>query len=694
MPSVSADPQTPNPAPSAGAAGLQPTARELWVAFAVAFAVLAWGASPAHFWLDSGELAAAGYELGVMHPPGTPGLVLLLRVSAWVPIGPLGLRMALVGCALGAGSVVLLGSILARHGAGIGLRWGAAAWVLAGLTFVRQCRVVEIYALATMLLMVTLWGFDPAIERDRRIGPRLVGTFAAVWAAWCFGDLRLVLAPLVIVAWVADARRGRAWTRWAPPIVVMASATIVTLPLASEGGPWMDWGNPETGSSLWAHLQAQSIRDAFAHEILPASSAMWWLNATGAVSRVAQDLGAPGLVLAVLALAGQGQTRLWAGRTPTRADRQVAWTLAWIVAVEALYIVGINPMGGTDRQTGMVLAPVAALAVGRILAGWLAQRQRLAWGILPLAGAVIVAPPLLIALDDPVTTRSWGPHAWLRGALAQLPPGTLVLSQSDDLAAGLAFASVVEGARPDIVTAPAQHLHKTPPDADARLQAPWLAARGATGERGRIVAAIESRSGPVAIEHAATTLMARVPFWSDQGGVPLAIAGSEHVPTRPTPDEEVERWLRRLPSAADRRRLAVALSQRAHGVVKVEGDGALAVEFLRVSVQRVTEEQPAALVTLGALLGRAGDSASAIALTRRALELEPGRSAALRNLALYLASDPATQAEAVALAERAVALRPWERKAWSQLARVRDMVGDAAGAAEAKAKADALVDGR
>jgi len=672
--------------------------REGLVAFALAFAWLSIGASPSHFWLDSGELSAAGHELGVVHPPGTPGLVMLLRLSAWLPLGSIGFRMALVDCALGAGAAVLVGAMLARHGASVPLRWGAAAWVLAGLTFGRQCRVVEVYALATALMMVALWGFDPAIERARRTGPRLLGTFAAVWAAWSFGDLRLALAPVVIVAWWLDLRRGRAWARWAPLVVVTGSAMLVCLPLASVTGPWMDWGDPQTATRLWSHLQAESIREGFADEILPVSASMWGLNAGDALGRLAEDLGPPGLVLATGALLLQLWTRPWRGSSDARTervDRAIALGLAWIVAVEVFYIVGINPMGGVDRQTGIVLGPIAALVVGRVLAAWLGPRPRLAWAILPLTGAVTIGPALLGSAPDVATTRSWGPPTWTRGALAQLPPGTLLLTQSDDLSAGLAYASVVEGARPDLVFAPAQHLHKAAPEVEPRRRAPWDAAAQAGTEHERVHAAIAGHVGTVALEHAAQGVMARVRFWSDRGGVPLAIGAStgdpKTIPMRPAPLDAIAYWLPRLPTELDRRRLAIALAQRARGRVKVEGDMMGAMRMLELVVQRVTDTVPSSLVTLAALRDRLGDTPAAVALTRRALELEPGRSVALTNLALYLSRDPATRSEALALAERAAALRPWRPDVWERLAEVRMAAGDASGAQDARERGQSLL---
>lgn len=675
-----------------------PAVRAPWVVALVAFVALALGASPAWFWLDSGELAAAGYDLGVAHPPGAPGLLLLLRLATLLPLGSLGFRMALVSCALGAMAVGLVAAVLQRRGADPVLAAILGLWVLVGLTFVRQARVVEVYALAAALLMVVLWGLDPAVAAARRTGSRLVAVAAATWAAWCFGDLRLALGPLLLVLWIRAWRAREPWARWAPPVAAWASLVILALPLASAGAPTLDWGDPDTLGAMIDQLAARSIREAFADEILPAAWPAWVLHGRGVLERLAEDLGAPGLPVAAVCL-------LLAVRrdphAPAAATRGTALAVAWLVAVELFYAVGINPMGGADRQTGLPLALLGALAVGEASRRWLRDRARLRWAVLPLLATVLLLPPALHGGPDLVVTRSWAPHGWARAALAQLPPGALLLTQSDDLAAGVAAARLLEGARPDVVAIPAQHLHRPTPEVAAVVPAHaaiWGAAHAAHDEAGRIEAAIAAHPGAVALESPRTGVMAGVRWWSEHGRLPLAIAwpgGGDPAAAAQgggpgvSPPAEVERWLPRLPSPEDRRRLAVALANWARARVQQGGSIAEAGAALELSLTAVDAHHPSALVTLAALRDRVGDRAGAIALTRRALELEPGRHAALTNLALYLSRSPETVHEAVAAAEQAVGLRPWKADGWARLAEVRAAAGDADGAARARARAEA-----
>lgn len=666
--------------------------RAPWLAAWLAFVVLVLGTSPGHFWLDAGEIGAAGFDLGVAHPPGAPGLLLLLRLATVLPLGSLGFRMALSSAALGAAAVGLVVAVLQRRGAGPALSSIAGLWVLAGLTFVRHGRVVEVYALAVALLMVTLWGLDPAVPPAHRTGRRLLAVAAATWAAWCFGDLRLALGPLLLVLWIHDWRARAPWARWAPVVAAMASLVILALPLASVGAPELDWGDPDTLRSMIDQLGAQSIRTAYADEILPASWSLWGLHGTGAMERLAEDLGAPGLVVAAV-----GLVLLW---RRDRAEepavtRGTALAVTWLVAVELVYVVGINPMGGPDRQTGLPIELLAALVVGEVARRWLRDRGRLPWAVLPLLATVLLLPPALVSAPDQAVTRSWAPHAWTRAALAQLPPGALLLTQSDDLAAGVVSARVLEGARPDVVSIPAQHLARPVPEAVAdrpEWAAVWHAAHGrGMDEAGQIAAAIAAHRGPVALESPRTGLFIAVPWWSEHGRLPLRVAGPGAAALSTlTPPAEVEAWLPELPTTEDRHRLAVGLADRARALVRQGAPIAEAGAILSLSLSQVDERHPSALVTLAALRDRAGDAAGAIALTRRALELEPGRPAALTNLALYLSREPATQGEALDAAERAVALRPWKAEGWARLAQVRAVMGDADGAARARARAEAI----
>ena len=626
----------------------------------VSFAFLALGASPAHFWLDSGELSSAGAELGVMHPPGTPGLAPLLHLAGLLPLGSVGFRMGLVSCALAAGAIVLMASILRRRQAHWAIVWGAATWVLAGLTFVRSARVVEIYALAAFLTLAFVWGFDPRVDEPRRLRARLLGTMAAVVGVWSFGDLRLALVPIVVVSWAIGVRRAEPWARWAPLVVAASSLAVLTLPLASAHGPQADWGNPQTLGDLWAHLQAQPIRTAFADEILPASLAAWSLNTSDTFGRLVEDIGPFGPVLAVAAVI------LWSRRP---GDRGLLGLLVVLIGVELFYAVGINPMGGRDRQTGITLGLLVALVIGINLHAWSSKLVRARWAVLPLAWVVLVLPAAAVSLDDGRTTRSWMPHAWTRGALAQLPPGALLLTQSDDLSAGVLAARTLEGARPDLVSVPAQHLHKGGPDAPAEREAQvWSAASHGGSERARIVDVLTHPPrppAPVAVELPKVGVFRGIPFEPNRGRVPLGLSGrgrDRDYDRAASLERSFSEWESRIESPRDALVFARAVDSTLRGWI---GQGtsdanllALAEStYLRVLAD-VAPDEPGAMLSLAAVHDATGRPASAIRLARKALELEPGRNGAMLSLALFLSRDPAGHGEARALAERAVALRP------------------------------------
>lgn len=275
--------------------------------------------------------------------------------------------------------------------------------------------------------------------------------------------------------------------------------------------------------------------------------------------------------------------------------------------------------------------------------------------------------------------------------LAQLPVGSLVLVQSDDLASGTVAAAMLEGARPDVVVLVGQHLHRpiTGARADERKLALGRAAAQARTEQGRIEAVIAAHAGPVAVESPGTGVFADVAFWTSQGEWPVRIRDAAgRVPPSTDAEASMEAWLSRLPSDEDRKRLAVAMANDARARVRFEHAPGLAQHLLELVVRGVRPDHASAWVALAALRHAHGDTARAIAMTRHALALEPGRAAAMTNLALYLGLDPATFPEALEWAQRAIALRPHDPAGWARLADLRARAGDAQGAAAARGEAE------
>ncbi len=654
----------------------------------LAFVFLLIGASPAHFWLDSGEIAAAGAELGVMHPTGVPGYMPLLHLATLVPIGSLGFRMAVMSSACMAGAVGLLLALLERRGAHWSLLWCVGVALPLALTLARNGRVVEIYAFATLLLAATAWGFDPALREPERSSRRLVATIAAVVGVWGFGDLRLALLPAVVLVWAIAWRRREPWSRWAPLIVVVASLVVLTLPLSSARGPVADWGDPQTLARTWDHVQASSIRASFAARLQGMGMQAWSLQLRLVGERLTEDLGPFGLLLAVAAVLF-GLTRPLREPEAERRkalvgepDYRLLLAATWVIVVEVIYAVAINPMGGRDRQTGAVLVWVALLLIGLSIHRWTSDRPPLRAVVLPLLVCALWIPAGWTSFADLSTTRSWAPHAWTRAALARTPSDALLLSQSDDLSSGIAAARVLEGARPDLVTLPAQHLYRQPSEwqqADPRRARVWQAAGQAESESGRVLAALSSWRGPVALESPGTAVLAGLdlpgggepPLW--QTHLPLArVAAVE--PSERIADPigaAIERWRGELVSGLDRERLADALALAIHGEFARSPESPQrwlqAERGYRRILTEVSADHPRSLVGLAAVRDRFGATDEAIVLTRAALERDPERPTAISNLALYLARDDETLAEARELAELAVELAADMPSTWKRL---------------------------
>jgi tetratricopeptide (TPR) repeat protein len=672
------------------------------VALAV-FVALAAGVSPAHAWLDSGEIAAAAAELGVMHPTGVPGLMPLMHLASALPIGTLGFRFALVSAACGAATIAVLLGILQRREVPDPVLWICALWFVAGLTFSRQARVVEIYTFGSLLLAGTLWGFDPRAEEATLLRTRLIGVFCAVLGVWGFGDLRLALALPVAVIWFVAQRRAAAWSVWAPTVVVCATLTVFQIALSSARSPVSDWGDPDSALRLWQHLNAASIQAAFEGQILSTKLGPWIMHGSAMVERVAEDLGPLGPLAGLLGL-------VWLGLQGR--ERGMFWMLTGLLVVEVIYVVGINPMGGDDRQTGIPLALVVVLCVGLGLGEKLSEGGPRLWLFGPLVAVGLVLPAAFLSVPDFSVTRSWAPHAWARDQLSRVPRDALFVTQSDDLAAGLWAARRLEGARPDVELVVAQHLYRKLPDralgrrGEKLLRPAFERCSEADRARALVGAYASLEEGPVIAESPGSDMLAALAWRSElSSGLGLALG---EVRVGVPPDEgvaepeafvqqvraEVDRLLPLLPTAEDRRRLATALSSRVRSWLRVAGHdqrhNAAAIEAYRILFSSLQIELPGPLVSLAALLDRSGKHEEAIALTRDALALDPNRRLALSNLALYLSRSASQQAEALELARRAADLYPRQSSVWRRLEQVCGQAGESSCAQEAAAQGSAL----
>ena len=132
-----------------------------------------------HFGVDSGELTATAYTLGVAHPPGYPTYLILAKIfSMAIPWGEVAQRINTLSALSGAGSVVLVYWIChliiekafrisgsASYKTSTAAFIGAAAFAVSPLLW-SQSIIGEVYSLnalftGVILLLILRWSQEP-----------------------------------------------------------------------------------------------------------------------------------------------------------------------------------------------------------------------------------------------------------------------------------------------------------------------------------------------------------------------------------------------------------------------------------------------------------------------------------------------------------------------------------------------------
>ena len=233
------------------------------------------------FWLDSGELLAAGVDLDIAHPPGHPLSSLVSRAFAFLPIGPLAFRVAVgqAACAAIAGMffhravVTTLRAQGVRHDAvAVGTGLGASWLVTLSYGFWIQAVRPEVYALEAMVLAVVL---ERVVALEAR-WPTLdlaplhhAGlAFGLGLANHHFMALLTVPAflPTVVRVWRARGTRAIAISAGA---VLVGLSTYVYLPLRASTAPPMDLGHPTDPSRFYWVVSARAFQSTHALESDP-----------------------------------------------------------------------------------------------------------------------------------------------------------------------------------------------------------------------------------------------------------------------------------------------------------------------------------------------------------------------------------------------------------------------------------------
>jgi tetratricopeptide (TPR) repeat protein len=452
-------------------------------------------------------------------------------------------------------------------------------------------------------------------------------------------QLRLLLGPPAIALALVRLRRGARWPLLGPVAVAVGAAVVAYLPLRAAAGPAANWSNPRTLGGVVRHLAAARIRAAFADQILTHDLRLLGERLMAFTAQVEGQLGP----IVILVAAG-GLVWLF------RHSRAVGWTLAFVLAGDALYSAWINPMGIDDLQCGAPTAVALALCAG---VGLAAAARRFPERGQPFAAgalAVMALVPPLLSDHDGKFGLAFEADAYSRAALTGAPPRALVFATSDDLIAGSFYLQAVGGLRPDVQVLARQQVD----------------VRSFMGDR------------PMLWEPGAD----HPPSGKLEPGWPLP----SFEPTGLFPRDLVERAVETLQPARDpfaRRLLATTLTGLGRLYLARDEAGA---EMMFQAALEVRPIDAVAATDLAVVRAKKGDYAGALKLCEEVLQREPSRQVARLNAGRYrlqLSDLDGAERDFREYARRA----PREAAPLVGLARVKARRGDRAAAVELVAEA-------
>jgi len=434
--------------PSERDSALHPTA--IMAAGAVAaltFVVYLLTLAPDLYSLDSPELAAAAYRLGIAHEPGYPLYTLLgWLFSHAFPVSNVAYRLNVLSALFGVAACVATFTLASRL---VRRPVAAAAGALAlgfSYYFWADALAAEVYTLdaalyAGLLLAACVWRAQRTPASAAAVG-LLFGLGMATRTTTL-----LYLPALAVFAWVSGERSPGAWAAAAAGVCA-GTAFYLYLPLRSAAGIGVGPGyytsdgalhvwNLASWSGFWNHVTAARFQgDAFAY------------GPVGAVRQAGVfggQLAGSFLVVGLFAAAA-GIARQW------RADRALLLLVAGTAAPVTIFFINY----GTLDKEFMFLPAYVACAVWIALGIEAALDRAEAYEPSLRGSAMVAAAPLLLPLAALVVNLplvslhgEHRPRAQAQDFLARVPQGAIVYGPFLDIAP-FQYLQEVEHSRTDL----------------------------------------------------------------------------------------------------------------------------------------------------------------------------------------------------------------------------------------------------
>jgi hypothetical protein len=197
--------------------------------------------APTVYGLDSAELTAGAYLLGIVHAPGSPTFMLLGHLFTWLPFGDIGYRVNLLSAASAALAIGFVCAVLRQLTGRPYLSLAGALYLGTTYYFWISAVAAELYALHAAFIGVLLW-LALRWRRQRRTATLLL--FFVLFGLGLGNHLTLaVLAPgfaVLLASGPGEIRRPHTLVA-AAMCLAAGCAVYLYLPLRAAAGVDMNY---------------------------------------------------------------------------------------------------------------------------------------------------------------------------------------------------------------------------------------------------------------------------------------------------------------------------------------------------------------------------------------------------------------------------------------------------------------------
>lgn len=403
-----------------------------------------------HDGVDSWELVAAAYTVGVAHPPGYPLFLMLARLFTLLPLGEVAVRVNLMSAVFAAitSTIIYFTILLLTPGRMDTLNKvliASASSLLFGFshTFWSQAIIAEVYSLNALLVAAAV--LLAALYRSTP-NRKLLWMLGLTLGLGLANHLSILpLFPAILYLAVRRHSPGPSAYLGMGGLFVVGLSTYLYLPLSSAQHPPIDWGACRTWSGFWWTVSARIYHDyAFALPLpyLPVRLATWLRMLTQQFTWVGFALGLVGL------------WRLWA------SDRQCL-----VFSITSFTAVTIYSLTYNTSDSHIYLIPSYLLFTLWIAEGTghvihAAPRPRAIEkrdGLLApsrlqriLSVALILLPALLVRSNLPQVSlrEDRKAHEYAASVLAAAPSNAIIIADTDAHIFSLWYVRYVETTQP------------------------------------------------------------------------------------------------------------------------------------------------------------------------------------------------------------------------------------------------------